>query len=42
MPQQIAAIAYQNKEQVYNILFQAASETLRTIAADLKHLGAEI
>ena len=42
MPQQIAAIAYQNKEQVYNILFQAASETLRTIAADPKHLGAEI
>jgi hypothetical protein len=42
MPQQIAAIAYQNKEQVYNILFQAASETLRTIASDPKHLGAEI
>jgi Transposase zinc-binding domain len=42
MPQQIAAIAYQNKERVYNILFQAASETLRTIAADPKHLGAEI
>jgi hypothetical protein len=40
MPQQIAAIAYQ--KQVYNILFQAASETLRTIAADPKHLGAEI
>jgi Putative transposase/Transposase zinc-binding domain len=42
IPQAIAAIAYQNKEQVYNILFQAASETLRTIAADPKHLGAEI
>ena len=27
---------------VYRILFQAASETLRTIAADPKHLGAEI
>jgi hypothetical protein len=42
MPRQIAAVAYQNKEQVFNILFQAASETLRTIAADPKHLGAEI
>ena len=39
---EIAAIAYQNKEVVYNILFQATAETLRTIAADPKHLGAEI
>ena len=39
----IAAIAYQNKEQVvYNVLFQATAETLRTIANDPKHLGAEI
>jgi hypothetical protein len=42
MPAPIAAIAYQNKEQVYGILFRAASETLRTIAADPRHLGAEI
>ena len=42
VPQPIAAIAYQNKRQIYNILFRAASETLRTIAADPKHLGAEI
>jgi len=42
VPQPIAAIAYQNKQRVYNILFQAASETLRAIAADPKHLGAEI
>jgi transposase len=42
VPNQIAAIAYQNKEVVYNILFQATAETLRTIAADPKHLGAEI
>lgn len=42
VPQPIAAIAYQNKQQVYGILFQAANETLRTIAADPKHLGAEI
>lgn len=42
LPEQIAAIAYQNKEVVYGILFRAASESLRTIAADPKHLGAEI
>src|SRR5580692_11219662 len=42
VPDKIAAIAYQNKEVVYNILFQATAETLRTIAADPKHLGAEI
>src|SRR5437867_5092962 len=42
VPEQIAAIAYQNKELVYGILFRAAAETLRTIAADPKHLGAEI
>lgn len=42
IPDKIAAIAYQNKEVVYNILFQATAETLRTIAADPKHLGAEI
>ena len=42
VPEEIAAIAYQNKELVYDILFRATSETLRTIAADPKHLGAEI
>jgi hypothetical protein len=42
VPEQIAAIAYQNKELVYGILFRATAETLRTIAADPKHLGAEI
>jgi Putative transposase/Transposase zinc-binding domain len=42
MPQEIAAIAYQNKALVYGILFSTAAETLRTIAADPKHLGAEI
>lgn len=42
VPQQIAAIAYQNKTIVYDILFRATAETLRTIAADPKHLGAEI
>jgi hypothetical protein len=42
VPEQIAAIAYQNKEVVYDILFQATAETLKTIAADPEHLGAEI
>jgi hypothetical protein len=42
VPQAIAAVALQNKEIVYNILFRAAAETLRTIAADSKHLGAQI
>jgi hypothetical protein len=42
VPQEIAAIAYQNKRVVYNILFRATAEALRTIAADPHHLGAEI
>jgi hypothetical protein len=42
LPQQIAAIAYQNKRELYGILFKATAETLLTIAADPKHLGAEI
>ena len=42
VPEEIAAIAYQNKEIVYSILFQATADTLKTIAADPKHLGAEI
>ena len=42
VPEEMAAIAYQNKEVVYGILFRATAETLRTIAADPKHLGAEI
>ena len=42
VPEEIASIAYQNKAEVYDILFRAAAETLRTIAADPAHLGAEI
>src|SRR5580704_5303096 len=41
LPQQIAAIAYQNKRELYGILFRATAQTLLTIAADPKHLGAE-
>lgn len=42
VPEEIAAIAYQNKQVVYGILFRTVAETLRTIAADPKHLGAEL
>ena len=36
------AIAYYNKAVVYRLLFEVAAETLSTIAADPKHLGAQI
>ena len=42
LPQQIARLAPQNPKQIYTILFRAASETLLTIAADPRHLGASI
>jgi hypothetical protein len=42
LPAPISAIAYYNKEVVYGLLFEIAAETLRTIAADPKHLGAQI
>jgi hypothetical protein len=42
LPESIAAMAYQNKDVVYCILFRATAETLSTIAADPEHLGAEI
>ena len=42
LPAPAGSIAYQNKAAVYAILFEAAAETLRTIAADKKRLGAQI
>jgi hypothetical protein len=42
LPAAVAEIAFQNKEAVYAILMRTAAETLRTIAADPRHLGAEI
>jgi hypothetical protein len=42
LPAPVGAIAFQNKAAVYAILFRAAAETLRVIAADPRHLGAEI
>jgi Putative transposase/Transposase zinc-binding domain len=42
LPAPVAEIAFQNKDTVYAMLFRTAAETLRKIAADPKHLGAEI
>ena len=42
LPGVIAAMSYQNKATIYGLLFKAAAETLTTIGADRKHLGAEI
>jgi Putative transposase/Transposase zinc-binding domain len=42
VPARIADIAYQNKSIIYDLLFKASSETMLTIAADPKHLGARI
>ena len=42
LPAEVADIAFQNKAFVYDLLFHAASETMLTIAADPKHLGARI
>jgi putative transposase/transposase-like zinc-binding protein len=42
LPAELAPIAYQNKAVVYDLLFRTAAETLLTIAADPKHLGARI
>jgi hypothetical protein len=40
LPAPISGIAYQNKAEIYDILFKASAQTLSTIAADPKHLGA--
>ena len=42
LPAALGPIALQNPREVYGILFRAAAETLEQIAADPKHLGAEI
>src|ERR1700742_3355968 len=42
LPSAIGDIAYQNKAVIYDLLFKASSETMLTIAADPKHLGARI
>jgi len=42
LPAEVADIAFHNKAVVYDLLFKAASETMMTIAADPRHLGARI
>jgi len=42
LPARIADIAYQNKTVIYDLLFKASSESVLTIAADPKHMGATI
>lgn len=42
LPAPVAALAYANKARLYDLLFELAAETLMTIAADPKHLGARI
>ena len=42
LPVRIAAIAYQNKAVIYDLLFKASSQTMLTIAADPKRLGVKI
>jgi Putative transposase/Transposase zinc-binding domain len=42
IPHELAALALQNKKTIYNLLFQTSAATLIEIAADPKHLGAEI
>jgi len=42
LPAPISGFAFHNKAVLYNVLFEVAAETLRTIAADPKHLGAQI
>lgn len=42
LPHQLAPLALQNKELIYTLLFRASAQTLLQIAADRKHLGAEI
>ena len=42
LPSTIAAIAWQNKAIVYDLLFRTAAETMMTIVAEPKHLGARI
>jgi hypothetical protein len=42
LPAELEAITYQNKQAVYAILFRTTAETLRRVAANPRHLGAEI
>ena len=42
LPRELAPVALQNKEVIFNLLFHASAETLLEVARDPRHLGAEI
>jgi hypothetical protein len=42
VPRELASLALQNKKLFYDLLFHTSAETLQTVAADPKHLGADI
>ena len=42
LPQELSTLALQNPRLIYGMLFRAVSETLLTIAADRRHLGAHV
>ena len=42
VPRSIARLAYQNKRVIYDLMFKASAATLREVAGDPKHLGAQI
>ena len=42
LPHQLCPLALQNKKVLYDLLFRASAETLLEVAADPKHLGAQI
>ena len=42
LPHELSPLALQNKKEIYGLLFRASAETLLEVAADPKHLGAEI
>ena len=42
LPREVASLALQNKQVIYNLLFHASAQTLLEIARDPRHLGAEV
>jgi hypothetical protein len=42
LPHQLAPLAFQNKKLLYGLLFRTSAATLLEVAADPRHLGAEI
>jgi len=42
LPEELQLVVLQNQKHLYNLLFQAVSQTLQELAADPKYLGAQI